>query len=119
MGGGVECTHDSLLNIVLYLLLNQILMKSFILSLILLFAGAMVSNAQTSYTTDASGTLIQQQVIHSEEDVIGNAEPTGQKFKASNGEMYDVYKSAKGRLFIVRESKTGNHYKQYLEEVKQ
>lgn len=90
-------------------------MKNIILMFLFILTGAMVSNAQTTYKTDANGVLVQQQVIHTEQQAIGNGQPTGEQFKATNGDLYPVYKSANGRLFIVRVAKSGNHYKQYLE----
>ena len=91
-------------------------MKQLLMLILLVVPGALGCAAQTTYTTNANGELVQVATIKTEAEVIGNAQPTGQKFKATNGETYDVYQSSKGRLFIVRESKTGNHYKQYLEE---
>lgn len=91
-------------------------MKHLIMLILLVVTGALGCAAQTTYQKNANGELVQVATIKTEAQIIGNAQTTGQKFKASNGETYDVYASSTGRLFIVRESKTGNHYKQYLEE---
>lgn len=39
-------------------------------------------------------------------------------YKASDGKVYPIYMSAKGKCYIIRTSKkTGKEYKQYLPEV--
>lgn len=91
-------------------------MKQLLMLILLVVTGALGCVAQTTYQKNDKGELVQVATIKTAEQIIGNAQATGQKFKATNGETYDVYQSAKGKLFIVRESKTGNHYKQYLEE---
>ncbi len=40
---------------------------------------------------------------------------TGNTFTDSKGVVYDVYKSAKGKLFYYRTSKSGNVYKCYIQ----
>lgn len=42
------------------------------------------------------------------------ARATGKTYTDSKGNVYPVYESAKGKLFIIRTSKTGNTYNQYL-----
>lgn len=43
------------------------------------------------------------------------AQTTGKTFTTTKGEVFPVYKSAKGKYFIYRTSKkTGNKYKQYI-----
>lgn len=91
-------------------------MKQLIIILILSLSGAMASTAQTSYTTDASGVLVQQKTIHTEAEAIGKGTASGQQFKATDGKLYPVYTSPKGRLYIVRTAKSGNHYKVYIDE---
>ena len=39
---------------------------------------------------------------------------TGKTFTTAKGEIYPVYVSDKGKLFVIRISKNGNTYKQYL-----
>lgn len=43
------------------------------------------------------------------------ARPTGKTFTTTDGIKYPVWKSAKGKYFVIRVSKkTGNKYRQYL-----
>lgn len=40
--------------------------------------------------------------------------PTGHTYTDSKGITYPVYSTTAGKLFIIRTSKAGNQYKQYL-----
>lgn len=92
-------------------------MKQLFLAIVLLATTAFGVIAQTTYKTNASGELVQQATIHTKESMEKGSTRTGQTFVASNGVKYDVYANNNTqRLFIIRESKTGNNYKQYLEE---
>lgn len=84
--------------------------------LMLLVTSALHSTAQTVFEKDANGIMVQQQTIHTQQQALGNGIATGEQFKDLQGNLYPVYKSAKGRLFIVRKAKSGNHYKVYLDE---
>jgi len=46
------------------------------------------------------------------------ATKTGNTYKDSKGVVYDVYRSAKGKLFYYRTSKAGNVYKAYIIQTK-
>ena len=46
------------------------------------------------------------------------ATKTGNTYKDSKGVVYDVYRSAKGKLFYYRTSKAGNIYKAYINQTK-
>lgn len=39
---------------------------------------------------------------------------TGQTFTDAKGNVYPVYKSVNDKLYIIRTSRNGNQYKQYL-----
>lgn len=39
---------------------------------------------------------------------------TGQTFTTAKGDVYPIYKSVNDKLYIIRTSKAGNQYKQYL-----
>lgn len=41
---------------------------------------------------------------------------TGKTFTDAKGSLYPVYKSSTGKLFVLRTSKAGNVYKQYLKD---
>ena len=43
-----------------------------------------------------------------------SAKPTGQTYTDAKGNIYPVMVSKNGKLFVVRISKTGNKYNQYL-----
>ena len=42
---------------------------------------------------------------------------TSYKYKATDGKEYPIYLSPNGKAFIIRTSKKGNQYRQYLPEV--
>lgn len=42
---------------------------------------------------------------------------TSYKYRTSDGKEYPVYLSANGKAFIIRTSKSGKQYRQYLPEV--
>ncbi len=87
-------------------------MKKTILTIgIFLFAFTLSIQAQ-NVTKDSKGNYIQIKTI-------GEPMPpklTGKTFTANTGEVFPVYESAKGRLFVTRISKSGNAYKMYLKE---
>ena len=82
-------------------------MKKAILVLIvtLFCAGA---NAQIKKT--AEGNYIQQKRTT---DSVGG-KVTGSTFTTSKGDVYPIYLSVNGKAFVIRTSKNGNKYKQYL-----
>lgn len=40
--------------------------------------------------------------------------PTGKQFKCTDGTLLPVYAGAKGGMYVIRTSKNGKQYKQYL-----
>ena len=83
-------------------------MKKAILVLIVsLFCAGL--NAQTIKKT-AEGNYIQQKRTT---DSIGG-KVIGSTFTTSKGDVYPIYLSVNGKAFVIRTSKTGNKYKQYL-----
>ena len=67
-------------------------------------------NAQTVQKT-SDGNYIA--VVASKID--DKAKDTGKTFTTSKGEVFPVFISAKGKLFVIRTSKnTGKEYRQYL-----
>ncbi len=82
-------------------------MHKFIFAALLL-----LSSFQTVYsqkvTTDKEGNYIA---------VKGKPQPdkaTGKTFTDSKGNTYPVYLSKNGKLYVIRTSKSGNEYRQYL-----
>lgn len=85
-------------------------MKKIIL-LAALFLAFTVLKAQT-VKVDASGNYIAVKAL---KDSTGTAaKPTGKTFTDTKGNTYPVMISKNGKLFVVRISKTGNKYNQYL-----
>lgn len=86
--------------------------------LILAIAFCMAGYSQTfSPTVTKQGNTYTETAKppQTEAQIIGKATKTGDVFKTKAGEVYPVYISAQGKLFVVRQSKaTGNYYKQYL-----
>ena len=79
---------------------------------ILLFAflGCFLAGKSQKVTTDAKGNYIA--VKHTAD--TSKSIPTGKTFTNSKGEVFPVFTSANGKLFVNRVSKSGNSYKQYL-----
>jgi hypothetical protein len=75
-------------------------MKYILLLLLMYTAPAraqMVQDAQGNYTM-----------------IIAKAQSTGKTFTDAKGVKYPIMQSIRGKLYIVRTSKTGKTYKQYL-----
>lgn len=83
-------------------------MKKTLIILTLLFLGT-ISHAQTKVKQDEKGNFIQVRENLPEKD-----KETGQTYTDTKGQEYKVYKSKNDKLYIVRVSKGGNEYKQYL-----
>ena len=66
-------------------------------------------SAQT-VTKDAQGNYIAVKATETTE----KAKDTGKTFTDTKGNVYPVFISKNGKLFVIRTSKTGSQYKQYL-----
>lgn len=66
--------------------------------------------AAQKITTDSQGNFVQVKDTAS----TGTAKLSGKTFTDASGKKYPVWVSAKGKYFVIRTSKTGNKYKQYL-----
>ena len=84
-------------------------MKKTLTILTLLFWG-ITSHAQTKVKQDDKGNFIQVSNVREK----GKDKETGQTYTDTKGQEYKVYKSINDKLYIVRVSKAGNEYKQYL-----
>ena len=85
-------------------------MKKTLIAITILFAG-ITSHAQTKVKQDDKGNFIQ---VNNNVREKTPDKPTGQTYTDSKGQEYKVYKSINDKLYIVRTSKSGNEYKQYL-----
>lgn len=65
--------------------------------------------SQTKVKMSSDGNYVQVQGTTASKD-----ESTGKMFTASDGKQYPVFRSVNNKLYIVRTSKNGNQYKQYL-----
>ena len=83
-------------------------MKNLILAVLLLLAAPA---AGQTVKQDAQGNYVSVKRAET-------ATKTGQTYTDSKGVVYDVYKSAKGKLFYYRTSKAGNVYKAYIIQTK-
>jgi hypothetical protein len=85
-------------------------MKKTILILAVLFAfyGA---NSQT-VVKDKQGNYIAVKAI--KDSTKTDAKPTGKTYTDTKGTVYPVMISKNGKLFVIRISKAGNRYNQYL-----
>jgi len=91
-------------------------MKKAILLLALAYCMAGFTQSFSPTVTKQGNTYTEtQKPPQTEAQAIGKATKTGDVFKTKAGEVYPVYISTAGKLFVVRQSKaTGNFYKQYL-----
>lgn len=69
---------------------------------------SLAGHAQTKVQTTPDGNF------RAVKDTAASYKATGKTYADDKGNTYPVYISAKGKLFILRTSKTGNQYKQYL-----
>jgi hypothetical protein len=76
-----------------------------------LFMAAFCVNAQT-VKVDKNGNYVAVKVSY---DSAGTgAKKTGKTYTDSKGNVYPVMISKNGKLFVIRISKAGNKYNQYL-----
>lgn len=83
-------------------------MKNLILAVLLLLAAPA---AGQTVKQDANGNYVAVKRAET-------ATKTGNTYTDSKGVVYDVYRSAKGKLFYYRTSKAGNIYKAYINQTK-
>lgn len=85
-------------------------MKKFIIIIAILITASVSLSAQTQYHIE-KGVLVE-----------GTAKKKAKKQTKTldtvtiKGKVYPIYKGSRGGLFIVRTSKKGNTYKQYLKK---
>ena len=84
-------------------------MKKTLIALTLLFWG-ITSQAQTKVKQDSKGNFVAVTNVREKTP----DKPTGQTYTDTKGQSYQVFKSINDKLYIVRTSKSGNEYKQYL-----
>ena len=70
---------------------------------------ALCANSQ-KVVKDASGNYVAVKVAKDS----ASGENTGKTFTTAKGEKFPIMQSKRGKLYIIRTSKTGNVYKQYL-----
>lgn len=86
-------------------------MKKLLLSIALVIC-SLSAFSQAKYKMDAAGNYI---AVKSVKDTTKSSDlNTGKTFTDSKGGVWPVYKSSTGRIYALRTSKTGNKYKQYL-----
>ena len=78
--------------------------------LILLFALLCITGSAQNAKQDANGNYTAITTKKAKTKAIN----TGKTFTDAKGNKYPVYESAKGKIFIIRTSKTGKTYNQYL-----
>ena len=83
-------------------------MKKVLTILAILFATT--THAQTKVKVDQNGNLVK---VEQTKEKTPDKE-TGQTYTDNKGQEYKVYKSVNDKLYIIRTSKNGNEYKQYL-----
>jgi hypothetical protein len=83
-------------------------MKKLIVSL--MFLALYFGASSQTVKQDASGNYI---AVKAANDSTGGKD-TGKTYTDTKGNVYPVMISKKGKLFIVRISKAGNRYNQYL-----
>lgn len=88
--------------------MKQLKITSFFICL-LLMGLAIAGNSQT-VKKDANGNYY---AVKMAKDSTGGTE-TGKTFTATDGTKFPVMMSKNGKLYVIRQSKTGTTYKQYL-----
>lgn len=84
-----------------------------LIAMILIAICCSCGTADAQTLVKADGTTVSLKATS--DSLIKNAVKDGSTYVDSKGNKYPVWRSAKGKLFIVRISgKTGNPYKQYL-----
>lgn len=83
-------------------------MKKALIFTAILFVG-MNSHAQKVQRDDKGNYVAVKYVREKEED-----KETGKTFTDTKGNVFKVYESVSGKLYIRKTSKAGNEYKQYL-----
>jgi hypothetical protein len=73
-------------------------------------AGTFPTNISDTVTQQSDGTYSKAKA-KSKEDT---GTDTGKVYKDSKGNSYPIMKSKNGKYFVVRTSKAGNQYKQYI-----
>lgn len=85
-------------------------MKKVILTIAVALFSIVGVNAQ-KVTTDANGNYVTVKT----DRVKAEAKETGKTFTDAKGNVFPVFQSANGKLFVVKTSKnTGNEYRMYL-----
>ena len=84
-------------------------MKKLILTFAVILFSTVFASAQ-KVTTDANGNY----VAVKREFVKEKAKETGKTFTDTKGNVYPVFESSNGKLFVIRTSKAGNEYRMYL-----
>ena len=85
-------------------------MKKLLLILTIICASFCASSQNIKQ--DAQGNYVAVKAPH---DSAGtSAKPTGKTYTDTKGNTYPVMISKNGKLFVIRISKTGNKYNQYL-----
>lgn len=82
------------------------------LFIILLVLIGYSASSQVKVTQDANGNYIAVKSQRQSGDT--SHKPTGKTFTDTKGTVYPVYESSRGKLFVIRTSRNGNQYKQYL-----
>lgn len=90
--------------------MKQTLKKIAFVLCLLTMAFVVGANAQTSVKLEQSGNYVS---ASAGKDSV-SYKPTGKTFTTSKGETFPVYISKNGKLFIIRTSKSGNQYRNYL-----
>lgn len=86
-------------------------MKKAMFLFAMMFA-ALTSHAQTNVKQDSKGNFY---AIKSSTSTAAKDAPTGKTYKDTKGQIFPVYKSVKGKLYVIKSSaKTGNTYRFYL-----
>lgn len=82
----------------------------YLIVLIVSFCFAWSSQAQTKLIQQSDGTYVSESVKTTEAKAVD----TGLIFVGKNGEKYPIMRGPKGGTYIVRTSKSGKTYRQYV-----
>lgn len=81
--------------------------------LLVLVLGIVITGHTQTVTKDSMGNYHPTKVARKILDTV-HYKTTGKSFITNKGDKYPVYESPTGSIYIVRTSKNGNQYRQYL-----
>lgn len=81
----------------------------YIITIIILLITISIYSQKITITKDNKGNLIEKI------DTKSTNQRLNQTYTDKSGKVYPIYKSTRGKLFIIKVSKSGKEYKKYIQ----